>query len=180
MLQWRFCEVDLSKHESRERYQFPGDYTGMKTHKACRACVCGCLCENTHTHTYTQKVMNVCLCWESAFVHEARACVCACIYKLCAWASGLCTSECWHQIRVFIITAELIMREDSRDRHRLGKHWSAERHGTSCLLCIHYLWARQTRQRKHISRIICGRLIHQTVEAAYTHTLSVCYFLPEV
>lgn len=122
-------------------YKIPGDYTGMETCKGCWAwpCVCGCLCENTHTYTHTRKNTESYEClsiWTKNIC--ARGCMCACIYKLCAWTSGLCTSECWHQIRLFIITAVLIMREDSRDRHRLGKHWSAERHGTYCLLCIQY------------------------------------------
>lgn len=113
----------------------------------------------------------VCLC--------VYACMSACIYILCVQASGLCTSECWHQIRVFIITAVLIMREDSRDRHRLGKHWRAERHGTLCLL--HTLYQNHTHmtQKTHFQQDVAEWMGNTSrYENALIH-YSVWHFLPE-
>lgn len=92
------------------------------------------LCDGTLQDSHTREC--VCMC-ASGVVCEPRKsvwpkCTCARAYAfhrqaLRAQTSGLCTSECWHQIRLFIITATLITREDSGDRPRLRKHRSAER-----------------------------------------------------
>lgn len=60
------------------------------------------------------------------------SCPHGCLRGPWSWASGLCSSECWHQIRLFIITAALIMRQDIRDSPRLHNQPSAERHETDC------------------------------------------------
>lgn len=81
----------------------------------------------------------------SGLNHLVRACMharthaCVCILpsaSVRAQTSGLCASECRHQIRLFIITATLITREDSGDRRRLRKHPSAERRRAKRLLTL--------------------------------------------